>query len=337
MPDLCTRYLGLRLKNPIIVGASSMTASTDAIRRLEEAGAAAIVTKSLFEEQIQLECFKFDEDWEHGNCRYAEMITVRPHADFGGPAEHVAWVRQVKRAAGIPIIASLNAINRRTWLEYARRLEDTGVDALECSFFAAPRDMERTADEIEDEQVELVIHLKTAVRIPISVKLSVLYTNPLNVIRRMDLAGVAGFVLFNRMVEPDIDIQTERSVAPFNLSHGTDYRLPLRYAALLEGSLKADVCCSTGIFDGVTVARMLLAGAHAVQTVSALFGGGPGRIGTMLNELEQWMGAKGYGSLADFRGKLSRRHVAEPSAYTHGQYVRQLMNPGEYLQEVTRI
>lgn len=337
MPDLSTTYMGIPLKNPIIAGASALTAHMNSIDRLAEAGAAAIVTKSLFEEQIQLERFKFDEDLEKGNYRYAEMITVRPHLEYAGPAEHLMWVRETKKAVDIPVIASLNAVNRETWIEYAKKLEDTGVDALECNFFASPKHPDRTAAEIEDEQVAIVGQLQAALRIPVSVKLSFFYTNPLHVIRCMNEAGASGVVLFNRMVEPDIDIGDEKNTNPFNLSYETDYRLPLRYAGLLEGTIKADVCCSTGIFDGQTVVKMLLAGASVVQTVSALFRNGPSHIRAMTQDLDQWMAAKGYRTLADFRGKLSRRHVSDPWAYTRAQYARLLMNPDEIVKNVATV
>lgn len=337
MADLQTTYMGIPLKGPILAGASALTGNLASIKHLEEGGAAAIVTKSLFEEQIELERLKFDEDLEKGSYRNPEMITVRPQLDYGGPAEHLMWVRKTKQTAGIPVIASLNAVRRETWFDYARRMEDTGVDALECNFFATPRDPERRAARIEDEQVEIVDQLKIALRIPFSVKLSYLYTNTLSVVRRMDDAGAAGFVLFNRLVEPDIDPREERPTSPFNLSYRTDYRLPLRYAALLEGQIKGDVCGSTGVFDGETVARMILAGAKVVQVVSALFRNGPNHIRTMTHDLEQWMDAKGYKALGDFRGKLSQRHVADRGAYARGQYARLLMNPDALVKNLPAI
>ena len=337
MPDLSTTYMGLSLKNPFIAGASALTANLSMIQRLAENGAAAIVTKSLFEEQIQLERLKFDEALEKGNYRNPEMITIRPHLEFAGPAEHLSWVRKTKQAVTIPVIASLNAVNRETWLEYARKLEDTGVDGLECCFVAAPDNADRTAAEIEDEQIGIVEQLKAAVKIPFSVKLSCLYTNPLRVIRRMDQAGAAGVVLFNRLPEPDIDVEKETNTNPFNLSRETDYRTPLRYAGLLEGTLHADVCCSSGIYDGETAARAILAGAQVVQTVSALFHNGPGHIRTMAQELQQWMAAKNYKSLADFRGKLSKRHLSDPWAYARTQYVRLLMNPDVLAKNVAEM
>jgi len=177
MPDLSTTYMGIPLKNPIIVGASGLTANLASIKRLEEAGAAAIITKSLFEEQIQLERFLFDENIEKGNNRNAEMITIRPHVSYAGPAEHLMWVRETKKAVGIPVIASLNAVNPEIWLEYAKKLEDTGVDGLEFNLFASPKEPDKSASQVEDAQITLVECLKATVKIPFSLKLSYFYTS----------------------------------------------------------------------------------------------------------------------------------------------------------------
>jgi dihydroorotate dehydrogenase (fumarate) len=206
-------------------------------------------------------------------------------------------------------------------------LEDTGVDALECNFYASPKHPDKRGTEIEAEQIELVAALTQAVSIPVSIKLGVFYSNVLNVVHRMDDAGAAGFVLFNRFFEPDINVHTEVHISPFNLSHDIDYRLPLRYAALLEGNIKATVCGSTGIYAGEHMIKMLLAGASAVQIVSALMRHGYSHIQTMLQDMKQWMGDKGYGNLNDFRGKLSQRHVRDPWAYTRAQYASLLLNP----------
>ena len=306
MTNLETMYMGIPLRNPIIAGASAWTSSVDSILRLEQAGVAAVVTKSLFEEQIQLERFKFDEDQEKYNCRHADMITVFPKLEYAGPQEHLVWVGKAKAAARIPVIASLNAVTPDTWIEYAQRLAGTGVDGLECNLFATPRDSRRTGADIEEEQVRLVAGLKSAVSIPVSVKLSPFYTNPGNVIRRMADAGADAVVIFNRLIEPDFDIVTGRSIAPFNLSFDTDYRLPLRHIGLVEGEIDADLCGSTGVFGGDEVIKMLLAGASAVQIASSLFRHGPARIAVMLKDLETWMAAKGCLTLGDFKGKLSR-------------------------------
>ncbi|MDD5678578.1 MAG: dihydroorotate dehydrogenase-like protein [Kiritimatiellae bacterium] len=326
MADLSTKYMGISLKNPIIVGASALTANLDSILHLEKAGAAALVTKSLFEEEIQLENFVFDEDLGKGNYRYAEMITLRPNLKFAGPAEHLMWVGMAKEAIHIPVIASLNAVNQATWFEYAKRLEAVGVDALECNFFASPGEIQRKGADIEKEQIELVRKLKKAVSIPVGVKLSSCYSNVSNVVRHMDQAGADGFVLFNRFVEPDIDVATETHLHPFNFSHDTDYRLPLRYAGLLEGAIQADICCSSGIFQGEDVIKMLLAGAASVQTVSAIFTLGYGHIRKMLADIQDWMDRKGYKHISDFRGKLSMRRSGAPGAYLHAHYAKLVMN-----------
>ena len=327
MADLRTTYMGIPLRNPLIVGASTLTANLESIKRIEAMGAGALVTHSLFEEQIQLERFEFDESLHREDCRNAEMITVFPKMEHGGPQEHLMWVRMAKEAVRIPVIASLNAVNKETWLEYAKLLEETGVDGLECNLFASPKDLQQEGMAIESEQIELIKELRKTVAVPVSVKLSFFYTNPLNVVHRMDEAGASAFVLFNRLFDPDIDIHQEKSVAPFSLSHETDYRLPLRYAGLLEGAIKADICSSTGVFTGEDMVRMILAGATAVQTVSALLRYGCTHIQTMLKHIEEWMDRRGYSTLSSFRGKLSRRHSSDPWAYTRAQYVKLLMNP----------
>lgn len=334
MSDLSTKYLGLALKNPIIVGASALTANLDSIKRLEDAGAGALVTKSLFEEEIQLEHFLFDEDQQKGSYRHPEMITVRPRLEFGGPAEHLQWVQKAKAAVKIPVIASLNAVQPATWLDYARQLAGTGVDALECNLFASPKAIAKPGGEIENEQVALVQELKRTVAIPLSVKLSFFYTNPGHIIQRLDAAGADGFVLFNRLFEPDLDIEAEQPLQPFNLSHNTDYRLALRYTGLLEGAIRADICGSTGIFTGADIVKMLLAGATAIQTVSALFKHGYAHLPTMLADVRAWMERKGYQTPADFRGKLSQRHSKNPWVYTHGQYIRLMMNPDKIVNNI---
>ena len=327
MADLRTTYMGIPLRNPLIVGACGLTASPRSIEQLEAAGAGALVAKSLFEEEIQMERFAFDEDLHRQDGRNAEMITVHPNVQHAGPAEHLAWVKDAKQRVGIPVFGSLNAVSPETWVEYARRMEETGVDGLECNLFASPRRPDQPGAAVETEQLELVARLKEAVSIPISLKLSISYDNPLHMIHQMAKAGAAGFVLFNRFFEPDIDVDREEPISPLNLSHDTDYRLPLRYAALLEGEIPADVCGSTGIFTGLDVIRMVLAGASAVQTVSALYRYGLGHLRTLLAEAEAWMDRKGYQRIGDFRGKLSQRHLNDPWAYTRAQYARLLMDP----------
>jgi dihydroorotate dehydrogenase (fumarate) len=331
MADLSTTYMGVNLKNPVIVGACELTSDLDSMKRMEDAGAAAVVTKSLFEEQIQLERYKFEEDQEKDNYRHAEMITVFPQMEYAGPAEHLEWVREAKEALEIPVIGSLNAVRHDSWIDYARQLEQTGVDALECNLFAVPKDPDISGESVEQEQIDLVREIKQTVSVPVSVKLSCLYTNPLNTIKSMAEAGADAVVLFNRLFEPDLDITNTKHSYPFNFSHEDDYRLPLRYTGLLEGKIEADICATTGIFSGDTIIKMIMAGAAGVQTVSALYNLGIEHIQTMLQNMDKWMDDNGKASLSDIRGTMSRRHSRDYWAYTRAQYIKLLLNPEELI------
>ena len=332
MADVRTRYLGLELKNPVIAGASRLTSHMDTIRQIEAAGAAALVTASLFEEEIQLERFKHDEDLHKYDDRYWEHPTMLPDRPHAGPQEHLMWVRRAKETAKIPVIGSLNAISREVWVEYARRLQDTGVDALELNFYHSPLAAERAGTEVEEEQIRTLAEVRRAVTVPLAVKLSYFYSSPLNFIRRLDAEGVNGFVLFNRLFQPDINPESEKHTSPFNLSEPADHRVPLRYAGLLYGTVKADVCASTGIFTGLDAAKMLLAGAACVQVVSTLYRNGIAQLRTIVQELEGWMDGKGYADLAAFRGKLSMKNSSDPWVYRRDQYVRLLLHPEDIIR-----
>ncbi len=233
MADLKTEYLGIKLKNPVIIGASNMVVHLDNIKRAEEAGAAAIVYKSLFEEQIQLENAQLDDELEEYNERNAEMIKLFPSIEHAGPEEHLLNLRKAKESVSIPVIGSLNAIYNESWLEYAKLIEETGVDALELNFYAVPREMATDGALIIEQQTEILQEIKSKVKIPVSVKLSPFYANSLNVIAEMDKTGVNGFVLFNRLFQPDINVEKEEHFTPFNLSGPEDYRLSLRFAGLI--------------------------------------------------------------------------------------------------------
>lgn len=322
MANLQTSYMGIELKSPIIAGASELTRNIESIKKLEEAGAAALVTKSLFEEQVQLEQFRLEEQMTMYAERHAEMTTLFPKMVDAGPKEHLMWVKKSKEAMNIPVIGSLNCVNPDTWVEYARMMQDTGVDGLELNFYASPRAKDVTGVSIEDDQVATAEEVVKAVSIPVSVKLSVFYSNPLQVISRFDNAGVKGFILFNRLFQPDINVDEEKNTTPFNLSNSIDNRLPLRFAGLLYGSLQGDICSSTGIFEGKDVCKMLLAGAQCVQVVSTLFINKMTHIQVMLRDLEEWMGDKGYTKLDDFRGKMSKKNSKNPWTYERGQYVK---------------
>jgi dihydroorotate dehydrogenase (fumarate) len=327
MKNLKTKFMGIEIDNPIIVGASNLVTKPDNLKKAEEQGAAAIVYKSLFEEQIQLESLQFDEKLNEFNDIHAEMVTIHPHVDYTGAEEHLLNLRRAKESISIPLIASLNAVNHETWVEYARLIAQTGVDGIEFNFYPNLLDMNREAADIENDQIRIVKEIKQNITIPVSVKLSPDYTNTLNLIKKLDGVGVDTFVLFNSFFQPDIDIEFEKHIKKYNFSKPGDYKKSLRYAGLLYQNINADICSSRGIFTGADIIKLILSGASSVQVVSTLYKNGISHIGTMLKELEDWMEEKNYQSLDDFRGKLSNNKLTKnPFVYKRAQYVDLIMN-----------
>jgi dihydroorotate dehydrogenase (fumarate) len=333
MADLKTTYLGIELKNPLIVGASNLVTDMDALQKIEDAGAAAIVYKSLFEEQIQLERAQLDEGLGEYNERHAEMVTLFPKVEHAGPEEHIINLAKVVDKMSIPVIASLNCVYDFTWGEYAKKLADTGVAGLELNFYANPTDALKTGKEIVEQQVAILKKVKHAVNIPVSAKLSPFYTNISGVVNEMDKTGVDGFVLFNRLFQPDIDIENEQLVFPWLLSNAGDHRLSLRFAGMLWGNIKADIAANTGIMNAGEAIQLLLAGASAVQVVSTLYKNGIGHISNILNEMNAWMDSKGYASIDAFKGKLAKKNINDPFAYKRAQYVDILMKADEIFKK----
>jgi dihydroorotate dehydrogenase (fumarate) len=333
MVDLKTKYLGLDLKNPVILGASNLVTKIDNLKRAEEAGAAAIVYKSLFEEQIQLESAQFDDQLEEYNERNAEMVKLFPSIEHAGPEEHLVNLRKVKETVGIPVIASLNAIYTESWIDYAQQLEQTGVDALEFNFFYIPRDTQTDGRDVNNQQLEIIKAVKPKVKLPISIKVSPFYANPLNVVSQMDKLGVDGFVLFNRLFQPDIDIEKEQHFSPFNLSSPEDNKLSLRFAGMLYGTIGASICSNTGVFSGADVVKMILAGADCVQVVSTVYKNKIEYISTILKDLQTWMESKNYNNLASFRGKLSQKNTNDPFVYKRAQYIDLLLKSDQIFKK----
>jgi dihydroorotate dehydrogenase (fumarate) len=333
MTNLKTNYMGLELKNPIVVGANNLVANVNSLKQMEEAGAAAVVFKSLFEEQIQLEAAQMDDEMDEYAERHAEMTSLFPTLEHAGPREHLMNVQKAREALSIPLFASLNAIYDETWLEYAKLLEDKGVDGLELNFYSVPRDPGVDGEDIIKSQLEILKKVKGSISIPVSVKLSPFYANPLNVIDRMDKAGVDAFVLFNRIFQNEIDLDNEKFVVDFPLSEAYENKLPLRYAGLLYGQIKASIVSNTGIQQGTDAVKMILAGADAVQVVGTLYKNKVSYIGTMLKDIEGWMESKGYKSLKDFRGKLSNKEINDPFVYKRAQYVDLLLKSEELFKK----
>ena len=332
MADLRAEYMGLTLKNPLIAGASSLTSNMGSIRKLEDVGVSAMVISSLFEETIQLQSYKMEQDMSRYDYRDPEIGNIFPDIEHAGPEEHLMWVRKAVDAVEIPVIASLNCVEQATWVEWARKLEETGVQGLELNLFAVPVDPSVTASEAEQYQIDTVTSVMGSVKIPVSVKLSPFYTSPLNLVQRMDSAGAAGFVIFNRLWHPEIELDKERMHFPFHLSTSQDLGLPMRYVGLLHGAIKGSICASNGVHTGADALRAILAGADVVQAVSTFYENSVDHAKRILADIEAWMDGKGYSALGEFRGKLSYANSRDKWTYKRAQYVRHLLNSEEYIK-----
>jgi dihydroorotate dehydrogenase (fumarate) len=329
MTNLVTKYMGIELKNPVIVGACNLVINVDNLKRMEDAGASGIVYKSLFEEQIQLENLQMFEEMQAFGNSNVESGGLFPDIDHAGPEEYLMKLREAKESVDIPVFGSLNAVNFESWIEYSKKIEQTGVDGLEINLYSVPTDVEIMGKAITNEKIDILQAVKNTVKIPVAVKLSAYYTNPLYVIKEMDKLGADGFVLFNKLFQPEIDIDNEEMRFPYNLSNHDESRLPLRFAGLLYDNIKASICSSRGIFTGEDVISMILAGADCVQVVSTLYKNGIDQLDSILTDITRWMESKDYKSLDDFRGKMSRQNISDPFAYRRAQYVDILMKSDE--------
>lgn len=332
MANLSTTYMGIKLKNPIILGASNMVTDLEQIKKAEAAGVSAIVFKSLFEEQIQLESLQLEEELHEYDFRNAEMEKIFPEIEHAGPKEHLIALKKLKQSVSIPVIASINAIYSPTWVEYAQLVEETGVDGLEINFYRVPISADADAKMIEDHQIKVLKEIKEAVKIPVSVKLSTFYSNPLSFISKLSKAGADGVVIFNRFFQPEINIETEEFYFPWELTRKGDYQVTLRYTGLLFGKIKSTIIANRGIKTTDDVIKMILAGADAVQMVSTFYENGVDYASTVLAELEKWMDNKGYKELNDFKGKLSKINIKDEYAYKRAQYIDILKNSHEILK-----
>lgn len=326
MTKLSTNYLGLELKSPIVAGASNLTSDPEKAKKMEKAGVGAIVFKSLFEEQIQLESFDHDESLAQDDERHAEMTDLFPNIEHAGPADHLSQFKAVKDAVSVPVIASLNCINKETWLDYAKKLEEAGADALEMNFYYTPTEFDKSGQDVENEQVDILKEVAKAIKIPVSVKLSHYYSNPLNVIKKFEKAGAKGVVLFNKLFQSDINIDNEELTHPYFLSPEGEYKDTLRFTGILYGNIKSSIIANTSVYHGREAIKMILGGADAIQVVSALYKFQVEHIRTLNNKIESWMSQKRYKSLEDFKGKLSRKNISDPYAFRRSQYVDILIN-----------
>lgn len=337
MKRLETSYMGIPLNNPIILGASDLSADIDTLKKAEQEGVAAVVYKTLFEEQIQMENLQHDELVNEYNDIHAEMITLHPSIERSDIEYYLVKLRDVKETLKIPVIASLNAVNESSWFRYAKLIEETGVDGIELNLYQIPTRFDLDASEIEKRQIDILASIKEQLSIPVSVKLSSDYTNILHFAKRIDEAGADGMVLFNSFFQPDIDVEKEKHRRAFNLSRKGDYKRSLRYAGMLYGRINADVCSSRGIFSGEDVIKLLLSGASCVQVVSAVYKHGTERIAEINREISDWMERKNYSSIEQFRGKLSDSVINKNNSlliYKRAQYIDLLLHSDTVLGDL---
>ncbi len=332
MPDLTTRYLGLELKNPIVASSSPLSKKVDSARRLEEAGVSAIVMYSLFEEQIIHESLELDYYLTRGTNTYAEALSYLP--DIGnysiGPEAYVENLHQIKQAVNIPVIGSLNGVSTGGWIEYAKKIEDAGADALELNIYYLPTDPDLTSSQIEQADVTLVRDICSCITIPVGVKLSPYYTALPNLIQRMVEAGARGFVLFNRFYQPDFDLESLEVVPHLILSESYEMRLPLRWIALLYGKVQADFALTSGVHTSEDIIKAVMAGSSVTMMTSELLRNGPRRVKTLQEELQFWMEDNDYESIMQMRGSMSQQAVAEPAAFERANYIKVLSSYSEH-------
>jgi len=326
--NLTTKYLDLLLKNPIVASSSPLSHTVDGIRRLEDAGAAAVVMYSLFEEQIGFDSYYIDYHLTQGIDSYAESISYFPDMQSYniGPDEYMNLIRRAKEAVDIPIIGSLNGASVGGWIDYAALIEEAGADALELNIYYLPTNIEVSGLEVERLYLEILSAVRQAVTIPLAVKLSPFFSSTANMASRLVDHGADGLVLFNRFYQPDFDLENLEVAPRLVLSNSDDLRLPLRWVAILYGRLSADLAITSGIHTSHDVIKGLMAGAKVTMMASELLQKGVRRIGQVLNELVTWLNEHEYESVAQMIGAMSQQHCPEPAAFERANYMKMLQS-----------
>jgi dihydroorotate dehydrogenase (fumarate) len=324
--DLTTNYLGLRLPHPLMPGASPLADSLDTVKRLEDAGAAAIVMRSLFEEQITRELNGMVHQMEVHDESYAEALSYFPKPDefVFGSEEYLNQLRRIKAAVKIPVIASLNGYTNTGWVSYAAKMQQAGADALELNSYYVATDPKQSGAEIEATAVEIVKTVKQSVTIPVSVKISPFFSSVSHMAHKLDEAGADGIVVFNRFYQPDIDVEALEAVPSLHLSDSSELLLRLRWLAILYGQVKAGLAASGGVHTGLDAVKAIMAGARAVQVVSRLLEDGPGQLKVILDGFRGWLEEHEYESLEQARGSMSLRKSPDPAAFERGNYMKVL-------------
>ena len=334
MPDLTTSYLGLELRNPLVASPSPWCEDLGNLRRMEEAGTAAIVLHSLFEEQINLEHHMLDRHLVGGAESYAESLSYFP--DFQGsklsPDSYVEYVSKAKEAVSIPVIGSLNGVSTGGWIDYAKAIEQAGADALELNLYYIPTNTMVTAEEVERMYLDVVREVRGTISIPLAVKIGPFFSAMANMAKRFDEAGADALVLFNRFYQPDFDLDTLEVVPNLQLSAKEELRLRLRWVAILYGHLGCDMAVTGGVHEAPDVLKSMMAGAKVAMMTSAVLRNGIDHFSVVLEDLRLWMEEHEYESIQQMQGSMSQRNVAEPAAFERANYLKVL---GSYTWGVT--
>lgn len=322
--DLTTHYLGLRLKSPLVPSASPLSEDLDNIKRMEDAGAAAVVLYSVFEEQIRMERQELHHHLTQGTESYPEALSYFPDPTelFVGVEDYLAHIERAKAATGIPIIGSINGSTLGGWTDFARQIEKAGADALELNLYNIPTNLEQSGADIERQYVDVVRAVKAAVTIPVAVKVSPFFTNFANIARQFDDAGANGLVLFNRFYQPDIELETLEVVPNVMYSTPMAMRLPMRWIAILYERIGSDLAATSGIHRGTDAIKMIMAGASVTMLCSSILRHGIKHIRVLEQELKDWMSEHEYSSVEQMKGSLSQKYCADPGAFERAQYIR---------------
>jgi dihydroorotate dehydrogenase (fumarate) len=322
--NLSTQYLGMKLRTPLVPSASPLSDNLDNVKLMEDAGAAAVVFHSLFEEHIQNERQELHPHRTHGTESHAEALTYFPELDelTVGPETYLNEIAAAKAAVAIPVIASLNGSTLGGWTDYAKQIEQAGADALELNIYWIPTDPELGAVEVEARYLEILEHVKAVVSIPIAVKLSPFFSSFAHMARELVRAGASGLVLFNRFYQPDIDLETLAVSPNILLSTPMAMRLPLRWIAILRGRVHADLAATSGIHRAADVIKMIMAGADVTMLCSVLLRRGIDHIRVIEHEVKEWLQAHEYDSLEQLKGSMCQRSCPDPEAFERAHYIR---------------
>jgi dihydroorotate dehydrogenase (fumarate) len=322
--DLSTNYLGLKLRTPLVPGASPLSEDIDSLKQLEDSGASAIVLYSLFEEQLRQDREELNRNLEHGTESFAEALTYFPEPEEFrlGPEEYLKHISKAKAALKIPVVASLNGSSVGGWTSYAKAIQQAGADALELNIYYIPTDAQLTSLQIEQTYIDILKAVKASVSIPVAVKLSPFFTNFANMAKRLDEAGANGLVLFNRFYQPDIDLETLEVKPNILLSTPMAMRVPLRWIAILYGQIRSGLAATSGIYRATDVLKMLMAGADVTMLCSVLLRHGARQISVIERDLVAWLEEHEYQSVTQLKGSLSQKNCADPSAFERAQYMK---------------